>query len=226
MISSGMEFFAKWSRLQPRAYVPNGTGTCPCGRNDVTLYCRGPRSFCLTGVLLKQVYPMTGGKADNRLQDSSYMLITERRTLYWGNFALDQHFPIQKSETDIFQVKRDLILRPPKPPWMFVTFSRSNDCRRLFVTTDSNTLWFSGETQFRRLTVDCVDRNHVLALHATGISLADWRRFVLARRNSIDGNPKALPILREIIDKHPALAELTIPPRRSPEAVVLESVLP
>lgn len=224
----GIEFFETYSHLGPRNYAPAGTGRCPCNREDVELFANGPRVFCKIGVLLRQTYPH--GENENRLQMRSYMLITPASVRYWGNFKLQQvSSKIVCSEAhDIHLVKRQMLLDPPAPPWMFVSFSRSNECMRLHLTTSNDTLWFSGETTFFDPTVliERIDRRQVVAIHSLGLTYQDWRKFLKAQQEcAMGGKPKALAVLRESFKKCPGLRDIIVPPARSPEAIAVDFLL-
>lgn len=159
-------------------------------------------------------------KKANRLV-FSYLLITESRVTFWGKNKLDEidsRIECHPSSGMMRQVMRNLVLNPPPPPWMFITFTQSPiTAAGLRVTTDNAIIQFSGKTLIQSIPVNEIDRENVLTLHALGIPGKTWRSYLGAAIEMRDLN-----IIRETEAAYPGLREIKwLPPYGSSEMAAL-----
>ena len=154
------------------------------------------------------------------------MLITRKGISYWGNHRLDEinkRIKCQPATGTIGDVLRGLILTPPNPPWMFVSFGPSNSADQLSVTDDNRLLRFSGRTSLAGHIVSEVNRDQVIAMHKIGMTGAEWKRYLEAyAKDSIEG----IAAMRPIRQKHPKLIDMgRFPAIDSPEHLALKVLL-
>ena len=216
----GARFFNTYSHLSPLHQQPAGDGRCLC-RPNVLQPVFKHRSIrrCAACTTLSQAYPIEHGK-QNRLV-FSYLLVTESAVTFWGKNKLneiDSRITCHPSSGMMRQVMRDLVLTPPKPPWMFISFTQTPIAATgLRVTTDNAMIQFSGKTLIQTIPVNEIDRDYVLRLHALGIPAKTWRRYLGAAIELRD-----LKIVRETETEYPGLRQIKwLPPYGSSEMAAL-----
>ena len=195
-------------------------GICACCNKPAPLFA-ATEDICRGCALLRQTYPaVPTGKL--RLGLGNYLLVTADKITYWGKLKLPASIERRQASGALRQIVRELILDPPKPPWLFVAFARSNSPERLRVNTGNDLIYFSGKF-FMPGTMDepPVDRLHrktVMALHqaAPKLTRAEWEQCARAY-GSLSTSPEALDYLHGVYQRFPGLARYRVPPVRTPE---------
>ena len=208
--------------LKPFGNKQTKEGFCACTPGEpTTLYKKGPGVFhCDVCIALSQAYQNPAPKSASRLVDGSYLLVTAEQVDFWGNQRLGEVSSDIKCHpgTGIIRgVKRDLILHPPSPPWMFISFAKAPlTGAGLQVTEDNTLLRFSGKTTLADKTeVRAVNREQVLQMAAIGMTDREWRTYLMAYAN---GTPSDFAAMATLTEQYPALETLRwIPPIDSPE---------
>jgi hypothetical protein len=223
-LMDGVEFFSAGLSSVAMELQPTSEGRCAIHNRPAMLYNFGGNLVCRGCVLLRQAYPIRGRnnqEGKTRLGLGSYMLITETKTEYWGKHIMPPQITVHPAAGALRDLIRNLILNPPPPPWMFVSFARSNAPDRLAITTTNNLLRFSGKFFLPgtkgQPQVDRLNRNRVIALHdAADLTRQEWEQVVRSHA-ALHSSPDALAYLREVYQQHPKLQNVPIPPERTPE---------
>lgn len=236
MIVNGVDFFSAGLRDVPVNNHPVGEGVCIAHGGPALLYRTGNAALCRGCMLLRQSYPIRlkargtreAALGKLRLSLGNYMLITETTTRFWGEHQLPKSIVTKPALGAFRQIVRDLILDPPAPPWMFISFARSNASGSLHVTTSNDLLLFSGKFflpgALNEPPIERLNRRRVMALHqAADLTRNEWEKLVLAQAALHDSN-KALPYLQEVYANNPALARLQLPLAKTPEYFALRLI--
>jgi hypothetical protein len=221
------EFFLRYSGLQPNGYQCVGMGMCDCQTaKPIIVYKKGKARQCAACICLRQAYDTAADKAKVRLQVGSYLFVSPTRVQFWGNHNLRLYNPQIECETatgKMSEVQRSLILSPPDPPWMFISFSKSTSADNLAITTDPAVLRFSGDTVINRTKIREINRTQIMRMFDAGLSRKDWDQYLDA---FYQGSPTDIETMRSIEQSYPALAAIRrLPPRQSTEHVVLRWLL-
>jgi hypothetical protein len=219
----GVEFFSAGLRTISLGLKPVGDGTCAVHNGPATLYDLGQHRVCRGCILLRQTYPVAarGKEGKARFGLGCYMLITAQTTDYWGKHIMPKEITVHQATGALRDLVRKLILDPPTPPWMFMSFARSNYPDRLLVTTTNDLMQFAGKF-FMPGTVDQppvqrLNRKGVIALHrAADLTRPEWEQFVRAHA-ALHASNDTLPYLREVYERFPDLAKVSVPAERTPE---------
>lgn len=215
----------RMSGLRPIA-TSLGTGRCACQPAfDTMLYRKGSTVKCDACFILTQKYPYPGERAtDLRLGTGQFMLITETTTTFWGRHhlsALSKRIEC-RPPAGMRLVMRDLILRPPPPPWLYICFDRSNRTDRLVATEDNAVLRFVGH-EVNDVPVQEVNRTQVLEMYEVGMTKREWDTYLGAYAN---GSVDAVKTMQAIAEKHPAIdAVRYLPCQGAPEHLMLKTLL-
>lgn len=220
----GVEFFSAGLRSIGFDLPPVSEGICATHNKPAVLYNFNGSLVCRGCILMRQAYPVKV-KSDRdskvRLGLGCYMLITETKTEYWGKHTMPPEITVRSATGAVRTLIRDLILNPPTPPWMFVSFSRSPSPERLAVTTTNDLMRFSGKFFLPGAgdlpAVDRLDRKRVMKIHeAADLTRKEWEQVTRAHA-SLHSSPEALAFLRDIYGRYPKLAKQPIPSERTPE---------
>lgn len=220
----GVEFFSTGLRAISLDLEPVSEGICAFHNKPAVLYNFGGKLVCRGCILMRQAYPIkvrNDRESKVRLGLGCYMLITETKTEYWGKHKMPPAIQVHSASGAVRALVCDLILHPPTPPWMFVSFARSPASDRLAVTTTNDLMRFSGKFFLPGATdqppVERLNRNRIMALHeAADLTRKEWEEVARAHA-SLHSSPDALAFLREVYQRFPKLAKLRIPPERTPE---------
>lgn len=221
----GVEFFSTGLRAIGLGLEPVSEGICAIHNRPAVLYNFGGSLVCRGCILMRQAYPVkvrNDKESKIRLGLGCYMLITETSTQFWGKHRMPPEISVAPATGAIRALIRDLIINPPTPPWMFISFARSNAPERLAVTTTNDLLRFSGKFFLPggapdQPAVERLNRKRVMALHdAADLSRKEWEDVARAHA-SLHGSSDALAFLRSIYERFPKLAKRPIPPERTPE---------
>lgn len=220
----GVEFFSTGLKAIGLGLEPVSEGICAIHNRPAVLYSFGGSLVCRGCILMRQAYPVkvrSDKESKIRLGLGCYMLITETETQYWGKHRMPPGITVRSATGAVRALVRDLIINPPTPPWMFVSFARSNAPERLAVTTTNDLLRFSGKFFLPGVTdqppVERLHRKRIMALHqAADLTRREWEEVARAHA-SLHGSPDALAYLRGIYERFPDLAKHPIPPERTPE---------
>jgi hypothetical protein len=203
----------------PLNYKPAADGICASCNKPAPLFAAADH-ICRGCALLRQTYPaIPSGKL--RLGLGNYMLITADAITYWGKLKLPSSIERRQASGALRQIIRDLILDPPKPPWLFISFARSNSPERLRVNTGNDLIYFSGKFfmpgTLDEPPVDRLNRSKVMALHqAAALTRREWEQCARAYIG-LSNSPEALEYLHSVYARFPLLAKHRIPPVRSAE---------
>jgi hypothetical protein len=220
------EFFLRHSGLKPIGYRPIGEGMCACQTaKRITLYRKSGAAQCAACCCLRQNYTVKDKKS-LRLGLGSYLFVSPEKLRFWGNHSMEQHNPAivcEFASGRMSTILRRLILSPPEPPWMFVSFSASTSADSLAVTTDLAALRFSGETIIGRTPVREVNRTQVLRMRDAGLTSEQWDQYLDAYYH---GSAADIQTMRELEKSHPILADIrALPPKAATEHVILRWLL-
>lgn len=213
--------------LKPHTAKPAGEGRCSCGETTI-LYKKGSGGLaCDICIVLSQAYLNPAPKAPSRLVDGSYLLITKDRIDFWGNQRLgdlNSAIHCHSALKAMREVKKQLIQKPPDPPWMWISFAKAPIAADgLRLTEDNTRLRFSGKTTLDdRTEVREVNRAQVMKMAQIGMSEREWRTYLTAYAMQ---TPAAFTTLQEIEAKYPALKSLRhLPPLDSAEHIALRLI--
>lgn len=223
-----------WHRTNLLPYgdrTADAEGRCPCDpRPIVGLYRNSSKQLrCAVCIGLNQTYTnskLEGKGSKTRLGPGHYILVEPRSIQYWGTYLLTERNPaIQLHRESGFEtmreVFRDLIVRPPPPPWLFYAFAGDNRAETLRVTEDNRRPRFGGEFELFRKPLVSVDRATVLAMLDCGLTLREWRAY--HREFEINQSYK---VRSELAEKHPKLLQLRfVPLVDSPEHRALSFIV-
>jgi len=217
------DFFLRYSGLQPIGFKPIGEGLCNCQAAKRTLvYKKAGVPQCAACCCLRQNYAVKN-KPSVRLGLGSYLFISPDRLRFWGNHdmqAYNPKFECEPAAGRMSDAMRALVLDPPKPPWMFVSFAASINASTLAITTDPTILRFGGQTIINRTEIREINRAQVIQMHSTGLTKTRWDQYLGAYyRNDI-------AIIQEVETAHPDLQTIRfLPPKEATEHVVLRWLL-
>lgn len=211
-------FFGHGVRHFP-VHSPVIEGVCTSHKRSALVHKVNGKLVCRSCMILKQHHPMRAG--NGRLSLGSYMLITEEVTHYWGNHIMPSPIVVHQATGAMREIVRNLILTPPKPPWMFVAFARSNDPSRLRLTVSNDLMQFAGKFFFPgtidQPAVERLNRKRVIDLHqAADLTRAEWEGYARAQ-SKLHESTEALLHLRSIYQRFPNLMRYPIPTIRTPE---------
>ena len=200
-------------------------GRCLCQPALVTsLYKKGASKdakwLCDVCIACMQNYPAPD--RNSQFISSCHLLITKDSIDYFGIHHLDQINPrIQiHPATKAAYTKLQLILHPPTPPWMFVSFSKSETTGAdLRITDDNRLLQFSGESSFG----NTLNRPQLMQMIEAGLSIGEWGTYLEAYSA---GSPKSVVTMNELAEKYPLLNEICwLPSVNAPEHIAFRFVL-
>lgn len=213
--------------LKPLNAKPASEGRCSCGETTL-LYKKGSGGYaCDICIILSQAYLNPAPKNPSRLVDGSYMLITKDGVDFWGNQRLAEINPDIQCHSALKvmrKVKQQLIVEPPEPPWIWISFAKAPlTADGLRLTEDNARLRFSGKTTLiDRTEVREVNRIQVLKMAEVGMTEREWRTYLTAYGAQ---TLAAFTTMQEIEAKHPALRSLRcLPPLHSAEHLALRLV--
>lgn len=220
----GVEFFSAGLRTIGFDLQPVSEGICATHNKPAVLYNFLGSLVCRGCILMRQAYPVkvrNDRESKVRFGLGCYMLITETETRYWGKHIMPPEIKVQSATGAVRTLIRDLIVDPPAPPWMFVSFARSNAPDRLAVTTTNDLMRFSGKLFLPGAgdlpAVDRLNRKRVMSLHeAADLTRKEWEQVVRAHA-ALHASADALDFLRDIYGRFPRLAKQPIPSERTPE---------
>ena len=214
-----VEFFSTGLRDVSLGLPMIKDGICTLHNRPAPLYNVGGTLMCRGCILLRQAYPMKVGKT--RLGLGCYMLITQDHTEYWGKHLMPDEIKVHTATGALRDLVRSLLLKPPRPPWMFIAFARSNAAERLRVTTSNDLVQFSGKFFMPGTKdeppVERLNRQRVVALHeAADLTRDEWEKCARSHAQ-LHASTDALAYLQELYQQHPALARYPIPAVKTPE---------
>lgn len=212
--------------LTPQRDHKTAKGRCACDSSQtVTLYLRADEWMCDVCIAASQTYPM-GPDSKGRFIGGNFLLVSlEDGTDFWGKHRLTDINPkirVHSPEKAVAGIYRNLILKPPTPPWMFIVFGKWRSSAANFVVTDDNNfIRISNDMTKHGLREVC--RSQVLAMMQVGLTLKEWNFYL---EQYATQNPDNFDKLRALEDAHPALAAICyLPPLESPEHRMLKKAM-